>query len=305
MDLKQLFYRTIYEKNINFLLRNFNFRLSFLLPSKIKIPPSGVFKLKTDSGTIKFQTNQTSYLTQLLFWNGYKEFEYSEIFEKLVKKTNTFLDIGANIGYYSLLATISNPTIKIYAFEPACGPKYYLKKNILLNGFQNNINFQGLALSETIGTIEFYEVKSEKYNYLQYNLSGENNAGTKTVSRNFLKIEVESMTLSAFIENENITSIELIKIDTEGTEVEILKSGKNYIEKFMPIIICETLFHTTENLLTDFFSKMDYEFYNHTEKGLKKVDTITRTKDNGIRNCFFVPIKKRHLISEFIDKKEN
>jgi FkbM family methyltransferase len=274
----------------------------FILPNKIKIPPSGILKLKTDSGIIKMATNQTSYLTQLLFWNGYKSFEYSEIFEDLSKHINVFLDIGSNIGYYSLIAAKSNPNIIAFAFEPALGPKYFLNKNIALNGFENNIKHIDVALSNKTGSIDFFEVENIKYKYLKYNLAGEGNAGTKTTSRNFVKNTVKATTLKRFVDSENLNQIDLIKIDTEGTEIDILKSGVDVIKQFQPIVICETLFNTIESELDDFFKELEYELYNHTEKGLQKISTIKRDKDDGIRNCFFVPKSKLDLIAKFVVK---
>lgn len=300
MQILQIFYKLIYQKHINYVLRNINYVFRFLIPKEIRIPPSGIITLQTDSGQIIMTTNQTSYLTQLLFWNGYKEFEYSEIFEKLSKSVNIFLDIGSNIGYYSLIAAKSNPKIKSFAFEPAIGPKHFLEKNIQLNNFQNKIKAIDLALSNQIGEIDFYEVESLKYKNLKYNLAGEGNAGTKTTSRNFIKNTVTATTLESFIINEKLTSIDLIKIDTEGTEIDILNSGKEVIKKFEPIVICETLYNTIENDLDDFFKRLNYEFFNHTKKGLEKVSTIKRDYDNGIRNCFFVPNSKLNLISKFV-----
>ena len=299
----KIIYKIIYNPKINRVLRNSNKLLSFILPKKIKIPPSGIFSIKTDSGNIKISTNQTSYVSQLLFWNGYINFEYSEIFEKLIKDISCFFDIGSNIGYYSLLAAKSNPRIKTYAFEPALGPKFYLNKNISINKFQNNIKAIDLALSNKTGNIDFYEVENVKYKYLKYNLAGEGNAGTKTTSRDFVKNTVKTTTLDNYVKSNNINKIDLIKIDTEGTEIHILKSGKESIEKYQPIIICETLFSAIEDELDVFFKELNYEFYNHTEKGLEKVPTIKRVKDNGIRNCFFVPKSKLDLISKFIFKK--
>ena len=296
----EIFYKLIYQKNINYYIRNINFSLKNLFFNKVKIPPSGMLSLKTDSGILKIETNQTSYLTQLLFWNGYKNFEYSEIFEKLSKNTNTFLDIGANIGYYSLLGVKSNPKMKVFAFEPAFGPKHFLAKNIEANNFSKNISAIDLALSNSTGEIDFYEVESLKYKYINYNLAGEGNAGTKTTSRNFIKNTVKATTLNQFIKSNNIENIDLIKIDTEGTEIDILNSGKESIKQYKPIIICETLYNTIENELDNYFSELEYDFYNHVENGLKKVPTIKRSEDNGIRNCFFVPKSKRDLISEFI-----
>ena len=299
--LKQVFYKIIYNKHINYILRNVNLLLNPFL-KKVKIPPSGVLTLKTNSGNIKLSTNQTSYLTQLLFWNGYKNFEYSDIFEQLSKQISTFLDIGSNIGYYSLLATMANPKIKVYAFEPAKGPNHFLRRNILINNFQNNIEQIDLALSSAIGQINFYEVENKKYTYLKYNLAGEGNAGTKTTSRNFVMNSVKSTTLKAFINSRKLQKIDLIKIDTEGTEVDILNSGIEEIMQLEPIIICETLFNTIESELEDFFKKLNYQFYNHTPKGLEKVATLKRETDNGVRNCFFVPLSKMYLITPFIYK---
>ena len=296
----QYFYKIIYQRHINYVLRHLNYVLKSLFLNKIKIPPSGILKLKTDSGTIKIATNQTSYLTQLLFWDGYKNFEYSALFEMLSKDVDSFLDIGSNIGYYSLIACKSNPKIKAYAFEPALGPKHYLNKNIVLNNFENQIKPVDLALSDTTGSIDFYEVESLKYKNLKYNLAGEGNAGTKTTSRNFIKNTVQATTLDKFVETEKISKIDLIKIDTEGTEIHILNSGIDIIKSHEPIVICETLFNTIESELDSYFKALDYVFFNHTLKGLEKVSTIKRSTDNGVRNCFFVPKSKLHLVENFI-----
>lgn len=300
MKVPQILFKIIYNHKINHILRHLNKSINNILKLNIKLPPSGIINLETNSGTIKIKTNQTSYLTQLLFWNGYKKFEYSSIFETLSKNIDSFLDIGSNIGYYSLLAVKSNPEIKAYAFEPAMGPKYFLKQNIEINNFNSKIEAVDIALSNTKGIIDFYEVGNLKYKYLTHNLAGEGNAGTKKTSRNFIKTSVETNTLDNFINLQTITKVDLIKMDTEGTEVDILKHGLETIKQFEPIIICETLFNTIETELETFFKPLNYEFYNHVENGLAKVESITRKEDNGIRNCFFVPKSKLHLIEQFI-----
>ncbi|SFC83137.1 FkbM family methyltransferase [Algibacter pectinivorans] len=299
MEFSQLFYKIIYQKKLNYALRNISYPIGKFL-KKLRIPPSGILQLKTNSGIIKIKTNQTSYLTQLLFWNGYEQFEYSKIFEILTKDINVFLDIGSNIGYYSLLAVKANPNISVYAFEPAIGPKYFLQQNISLNNFEDNIKPIDLALSNQIGKIDFYEVESLKYKKLKYNLAGEGNAGTKKTSRNFIKNTVSATTLKDFVKLKKLDKIDLIKIDTEGTEIDILNYGIEVIRVHQPIVICETLFNTIEVELEDFFKKLDYIFFNHTYQGLIEVKTIKRGKDNGIRNCFFVPKSKLNLISSFI-----
>jgi len=297
----QLFYKIIYNGSINFVLRNVNKFLLPITPGKIKIPPSGVLKIRNAAGAeIKIKTNQTNYLTYLIFWaGGYQHFEYTDIFIRLIKKVDTFYDIGANIGYYSLLAAMENKDVKVVGFEPAAGPLFYFRENVRINSF-GNIRVEPVALSHKEGEIEFYEIKNNKYRYLEHNLGGESNTGSKTTGRNFVLNRVKTTTLDNYVKLSREKKIDLIKMDTEGTENLILDNSALVLSEMKPVIICETLFNTIEPELERILSFHGYEFYNHTEAGLQKVKTIIRKEDNGISNCFFVHPDKYHLIEEFI-----
>ena len=299
----QTFYRIIYNRRINYVLRNINRLLLPLLPWKIKIPPSGVMKLKGTTGRVlKIKTNQTNYLTYLIFWQGgFHRFEYTDIFIRLIKKVNTFYDIGANIGYYSLLAAIENENIRIIGFEPATGPLFFFRENVRINAF-TNIKVESIALSHKDGEIEFYEIKNNKYKYLEHNLGGESNTGSKTTGRNFVRNKVRTSTLDNYVRFAGGGNVDLIKMDTEGTENLILESSDFVLKEMKPIIICETLFNTIEPELERIMSSYGYEFYNHIHAGLQKTGSIRRKEDDGISNCFFVHPDKYHLIEEFVIK---
>ena len=132
----QTLYKIIYQEKINLVLRNLNKFLRPVLPKTIQIPPSGILEVKIPGGrnVLKIKTNQTSYFTQLFFWeDGIQQFEYTNIFLQLIKEITTFYDIGANIGYYSLIAAMENKNMKIISFEPARGPLYYFRENVRLN----------------------------------------------------------------------------------------------------------------------------------------------------------------------------
>jgi FkbM family methyltransferase len=300
--MKQAFYKTIYTPKINFVLRTVNKTVSKILPGVVKLPPSGTICLKTERGTLKIKTNQTNYLTHLVFWEGYKNFEYTELFLDLITKINTFYDIGANIGYYSLLAAKLNPAIRIFSFEPAIGPLFYFRENVKINNLQN-IQIEAIALSHLVeGQIEFYEIHNKKYAYLLYNLAGEGNAGSQTTGRNFVINNVPTTTLDHFALSNSAHPVDLIKMDTEGTEHLILKNASEVLSKMKPIVICETLFNTIEADLEIIMSAHGYHFYNHTPSGLQKVETITRKVDDGVRNCFFVHPDRYHLLDKYVLK---
>src|SRR5690625_1015034 len=91
--LQQLIYRTIYNRNINYLLRWINKGLSPILPASLQLPPSGVIHVKSGEDGFLLDTNQTSYLTQRLFWDGPDAFEYTTLFRQLIRKVDTFLDV--------------------------------------------------------------------------------------------------------------------------------------------------------------------------------------------------------------------
>ncbi len=300
IEMKQLFYQVIYSAGPNFILRNVNKVVSKILPGIVKLPPSGTISMNTGTGTLKIKTNQTNYLTHLVFWEGYRNFEYTELFLDLIKNISTFYDIGANIGYYSLLASVENPRVQVYSFEPAIGPLYYLRENIQLNNLKN-IRVEPIALSHLRdGQIEFYEIHNKKYAYLQYNLAGEGNAGSQTTGRNFVINKVPTTTLDCFFADHAEHKVDLIKMDTEGTEHLILENAGMVLDTMKPIIICETLFNTIESELETIMLKHGYQFYNHVPGGLQKTETIKRTVDNGVRNCFFVHPDRLSLIQKYI-----
>jgi hypothetical protein len=89
-------------------------------------------------------------------------------------------------------------------------------------------------------------------------------------------------------------------MDTEGTENLILENADLVLNEMKPIIICEILYNFIEPELEDIFKRYGYEFYCHVQGGLRKQDTITRTVDDGIRNCFFVHPSKLNLIEDFL-----
>jgi FkbM family methyltransferase len=296
--MKETFYKLIYNGKVNWILRNINKSLKLFLP--FKIPPAGIITIKIDKKTqFKMYTNQSNYLTKIVFWEGCESFEYTPVFIDIVRNTSTFFDIGANIGYYSLLASTINKSINVVGFEPARGPLNYFRKNVLLNNF-NQIKVESIALSDKNEEIDFYEISNPKYQYLEFNLAGESNTAGNVENRKYKINKVLTVTLDDYVRTNKFENIDLIKIDTEGTEHLILGHSDNVLSIMKPIVICETLFGRNEKELEEIFSKHGYLFYNHTLRGLEKTETLIREKENGVNNCFFVHPTKFDLISKYV-----
>ncbi len=289
----------IYQKHFNYILRNVCKAFGGLIPENKKLHPSGKLRLKVDGLRFVLNTNQTSYVTRQLFWIGPANYEYSTIFIDLIKDCTVFFDVGASLGYYTILATKANPEVRVFSFEPSVGAMNYLSENVSINDVADRVMLESIALSDTNGQVQFNEVKNPKFPNID-NLSGEHNLKTKK-GLDTNAVTVEARTLNDYVADSKIVNIDLIKLDTEGAEHLILKGGSKVIDRFRPIIICEVLFNSIEKQLEQIMLSHNYAFYNHTASGLKKVSTIQRTEDDGVRNCFFVPREKENTVAPFLN----
>jgi len=298
--LKKIFDGIVYRYAfVNRVLRNINKKLSGL--TSFRLRPYGIMNVRFKSG-IRFRmlTNETSSVTKLLFWNGPDNYEYTGIFEKLVPRCRSFIDIGANTGYYSLLAAMKNPSIAVFAFEPAAAPFYYLEKNVGINQLKN-VQPSPLALSDSVGQIEFFEMENPKNYHSKYNLAGTGTLKGENLGQlGYVRRKVSTITLDAWEETQDKIKVDLVKIDTEGTEHLILRGADRLLRHHEPIIICETLFRVIEHELEKIMRLYDYHFYNYKNGRLYKAESLERDTDNGFRDCFFVPSKKIDWIAPFV-----
>lgn len=293
-SLRQLIYNIIYHPTVNRILLLLNKLLKNF--TTFRLPPSGTIVLTVDDISFKLATNQTSYVSKLLYWNSPLQFEYTEIFKDLIKDCHTFFDIGANAGYYSILGAKINTRLKVYAFEPSPGPLHYLKQNVRLNQIEGRLEIHATAMSDKAGEATFYEVKNPKYKSVKYNLSG---IGSLKGDELKNPIQVKTDTFDNFVSSNATHQIDLIKLDTEGTENFILRGAKKTIKEHLPIIICETLFNTIEWDLEVTMKELGYLFYNHRNGKLSQVNTLVRSTDDGIRDCFFIHPSKLNMIKNF------
>ncbi|GGE19895.1 FkbM family methyltransferase [Psychroflexus salis] len=281
--------KLIYNSQVNFFIRNLCYFFKALIPNNLRIPVSGIFKLKVEKNlNLKISTNQTSYISKQLFWEGSENYEYTPIFKSILKETKTFIDIGANFGYYSLLAAKLNKNIKVFAFEPSPGPFVYLKENIKINKLKNIEVFK-LALSDFSGLLDFYEVRNRKYKNVP-NLSGEHNTGSKK-HLNTNKIKVKCEKLDSIFRGDDIEKIDLIKIDVEGSENQVIIGAIEIIRKVKPTIICEILEQKKAELIEKKLISLGYLIYVHHNNKLLKVDNIQVR--NYIKKDFFFIHPKR------------
>jgi FkbM family methyltransferase len=222
-----------------------------------------------DNKKIRMSGPITSPELRDLYWWGLYAFEYetSAIFWKLAKRAKVFFDVGANIGYYSLLGAKANPELKICAFEPVSEICQILRNNISLNGFVN-IVVEDKAITDETQMVQIF-VPSD-------NITSASTNRDFHVNEKRYQREVVGIRLDDYISQERIPMPDLIKIDVETAEIQVLKGMRNILENAAPIIICEVLGEPYGSLITEFLSPLGYKFYFIADSRLIRMDEIRR-----------------------------
>ncbi len=266
------------------------------------MPVSGKIKVKYKKNTIFLHTNQTCFVSREIFFKGANNYEFTTLFEHLVKQSEVFFDIGANIGYFTILGETLNPSLKTFSFEPSVGPLYYLNKNIIQNNLKNVVLINK-AVSDIDGRLQFHDVVSKKYPWIEHNLNGSNSLQNIYGREKASSYEVDVITLASVMTKYGLDKIDFIKLDTECTEHLILKSSLDVINKYKPIIICE-VYDVIENEVQECLDNMrEYEIFQYIEssKKLKKINTFREVSPNSFdRNFVFCPHEKSEYISIFV-----
>lgn len=172
-----------------------------------------------DFGSFKMQiipNRRISDVITLFMFNGKYESATTGIFQKLLVPGDVVIDIGANIGYFSLLAgSIVGVTGRVLSFEPETNNMEALCRNISLNGFKN-IYPARFAISDYSGISEFHvSINDPAHSLIKTGV----HSSTVPVMVN---------TLDRLVLEDNI---KLIKTDTEGNELAVLRGAESVIRK--------------------------------------------------------------------------
>ena len=139
----------------------------------------------------------------------YESFE-TMLIQKEIKRENVVLDIGAHIGYYTLIfAKLVGKNGKVYAFEPEPTNFDLLKKNVEINGYKNVVLINK-AVSNKNGKTKLYLGKENTADHRIYKSDD---------SRKF--IEIETVKLDDYFKNHR--KVDFIKMDVQGAEYSVLQ----------------------------------------------------------------------------------
>ncbi|MCY7420366.1 MAG: FkbM family methyltransferase [Chitinophagaceae bacterium] len=155
-----------------------------------------------------------------LILNGFYDLPLTNTMLKLASEGGILVDVGANYGYFSCLWASQNAANKVYAFEASPLNIKPFKNNISKNNLSDRIFPSQTAIGKEKGFLKFDLAKEED----------QTGWGGLTLQDKKGVIEVEVDTLDNIAILNNITSIKVLKIDTEGADTWVLYGAENLLK---------------------------------------------------------------------------
>jgi FkbM family methyltransferase len=282
LAIKNLFYILI--NNPVFFFKRIFLELKYLLSP---VPESSVVK-KINGVLFNFDFSYSNEIKRMYF--GDYQPTIIEILKEYLKRGDTFIDVGANIGFFTAIAAgLVGENGQVHSFEPV--KEYFQKLDVLRkNNPQYNIIANQFALGE-----------EEKYGKIY--IEGLSGIGNNTFFPVFLEngennkaAEVSIRRLDKYIEENKIGNVKLMKIDVEGFEFPVLKGLKGYFlecEKTgaFPAIICEICPKACViqgHRLTELFDYMkEFSYYPFEIVNTKKRINIDKIKEGQMLDVLF------------------
>ncbi len=156
-------------------------------------------------------------------WLGSYEYEKQQTIAREVWPGSVFYDVGANVGFYSLLSSLLVGRGRVFAFEPAPRNLAYLRMHLELN-HAGNVEVLPLAISDTIGEAQFQIEPSGLMGHLAH-------GGSTTVL---------TASLDSLVESGRIAPPDFIKMDIEGAELLALQGASQIFQRFRPVLFLAT-----------------------------------------------------------------
>ena len=200
-----------------------------------------------------------------------EEVRLTRFFIRTLQSEDVFLDIGANFGFYSLLASEILEEGRVIAFEPVS----FVFRGLNASAARTtNVEAVNSAVSDRVGTLEFDQAPESRHTGSSFNEAEARVEGAPVFA--FTRVKVASTTVDAYCAERKIVPT-VIKIDVEGAEKLVIDGGLRTLAAGTPTIVLEVWKPPQKNEnhrdAAAVLKKLGYEVHALTDDGgLKKLD---------------------------------
>lgn len=247
---------------------------------EISLPNGGRLRIARDAGVA---------IASALYWHGLEghEPETSPTLRFFFERAATFVDVGANYGFYSLLAATWNPALRVVSFEPLRPVFEGLKKNVALNHLEERIVCENLALSSQSGKATLYLPASTGKDV---ETTGTLSSDSWQVRQKAQPLQVDTVRLDDY-EASHPMRVDIVKIDVEDFEADVLEGMQRIIRRDKPFIVCEILPRNREHKnerTRQMIASLNYTAYWITPSGYVRVSRFDF--DRELTNFLLSPV---------------
>ncbi|MFD3452109.1 FkbM family methyltransferase [Streptomyces sp. NPDC058691] len=211
-------------------------------------------------------------------WNG--EFRYEpgslSTWAQLAAKSENIADVGAHVGYFSMIAALANPAAKVHAFEPVDEIHARLAVNIRSNNTQNVKRYQA-GVSNKPGWTE-----------INVRFAGNLLSTGSSVVRSSDGAKRQRIQLVSLDEVFADTKLDLVKIDVEGHEPAVLRGARKVLKRDRPFVMLEALRDAPLDPLLAQFKPFGYDCHWVSEEDGELIPAAA-ARPRGTRNLLFTP----------------
>jgi FkbM family methyltransferase len=260
--------KVLHDKSANYLLKKeekADLQKERIWQSNFKKEGELFFEHELDKG-IKILLYRDSILSRYIY-EGFEKDEI-EFLKRILKQGDTFIDIGSNIGLFSLHASkLVGKTGKVFSIEPSPVTYKRLVNNISLNSFDNMTPINK-GLSNEEGELSLY-ISNNGYDAWNSFAAVDSNKVQSTVN-------VPVTTMDKLLKDYNINrdTVSLVKIDVEGWEKFVLQGGRSFLTQFTPVVMMEFTEANTFSAgylvqeIYDIMVEMGYNWYKYEKSKL-------------------------------------
>jgi FkbM family methyltransferase len=198
-----------------------------------------------------------------IYFDGTFETGTLDVMKKIIRKDDVVLDIGANLGWYSVNIAKLLPVSKIHAFEPVPNIFSKLRRHCALNGVDAKVVLNQVALGDADGTIELHTFPDLPHGHSSISTLGKTDYVTSIA---------KMVTLDSFLHEHSVDTVDFIKMDVEGAEMLVLKGAESLLKREnAPIWVIElntetakSFGHTPTDVLQTLVASQSYELFKVT-----------------------------------------
>jgi FkbM family methyltransferase len=204
--------------------------------------PHGIIDIRVHDLTLSINADDAGVAPSLLAFGTHERYE-TALFLDAIQPGAVVVDVGANTGYYALLASQrTGGNGAVYAFEPVPDNFALLRRNVERN-HSACVTCLPHAVLDRRGSARIF---TDRDNHGMASLSPHNVNHQATV------VDVESITLDEYLLDERkVRSVDVIKIDAEGAEALVLSGARRILRNHNPRIFLEVCAYAQKNIGTD------------------------------------------------------